>query len=89
MHMGLDMTPGGGTPIGAVAAGTVRTAGVHAPFGTYVVLGEDEGTRRIVERAPAVDPHAVVAPVLDGAKLQHPRARGRHLQHLAHNHQPD
>ncbi|MDY0891800.1 M23 family metallopeptidase [Frigoribacterium sp. CFBP9030] len=38
MHMGLDMTPGGGTPIGAVAAGTVRTAGVHAQFGTYVVI---------------------------------------------------
>ena len=38
MHMGLDMTPGGGTPIGAVAAGTVRIAGVHAQFGTYVVI---------------------------------------------------
>jgi len=38
MHMGLDMTPGGGTPIGAVAAGTVRTSGLHAQFGQYVVI---------------------------------------------------
>jgi hypothetical protein len=38
MHMGLDMTPGGGTPIGAVASGTVRTSGLHAQFGQYVVI---------------------------------------------------
>jgi murein DD-endopeptidase MepM/ murein hydrolase activator NlpD len=38
MHMGLDMTPGSGTPIGAVAAGTVRTSGMHAQFGQYAVI---------------------------------------------------
>lgn len=38
MHMGLDMTPGSGTPIGAVAAGTVRTSGLHAQFGQYAVI---------------------------------------------------
>ena len=38
MHMGLDMTPGGGTPIGAVADGVVRVSGLHAQFGQYVVI---------------------------------------------------
>ena len=38
MHMGLDMTPGAGKPIGAVAAGTVRKSGIHAQFGQYVVI---------------------------------------------------
>jgi len=38
MHMGLDMTPGGGTPIGAAAAGVVRTSGMHGQFGQYAVI---------------------------------------------------
>jgi hypothetical protein len=38
MHKGLDMTPGGGTPIGAAAAGVVRTSGMHGQFGQYAVI---------------------------------------------------
>ncbi|WP_156155643.1 M23 family metallopeptidase, partial [Frigoribacterium sp. MEB024] len=38
MHMGLDITPGGGTPIGAAAAGVVRTSGMHGQFGQYAVI---------------------------------------------------
>ncbi|OII21134.1 M23 family metallopeptidase [Frigoribacterium sp. MCBA15_019] len=38
MHMGLDMTPGGGTPIGAAASGVVRTSGMHGQFGQYAVI---------------------------------------------------
>ncbi|NRD27792.1 M23 family metallopeptidase [Frigoribacterium sp. VKM Ac-2836] len=38
MHMGLDLTPGGGTPIGAAAAGVVRTSSMHGQFGQYAVI---------------------------------------------------
>lgn len=38
MHMGLDMTPGGGTPIGAAASGVVRVSGMHGQFGQYAVI---------------------------------------------------
>ncbi len=37
-HQGLDLTPGMGTPIGAVAAGTVRVAGRHSEFGQYAII---------------------------------------------------
>ena len=47
-----------------------------------LVLGDDEGTGAVLERAAAVDADAVVARVLDRAQLQHPGARGRHLEHL-------
>ena len=47
-----------------------------------LVLGEHEGTGAILERAAAVDADAVVARVLDRAQLQHPGARGGHLEHL-------
>ncbi|PCN47286.1 hypothetical protein Csp2054_12550 [Curtobacterium sp. 'Ferrero'] len=38
LHQGLDFTPGLGTPIGAVAAGTVRVAGTYFNYGTAVVI---------------------------------------------------
>jgi murein DD-endopeptidase MepM/ murein hydrolase activator NlpD len=37
-HGGVDLTPGAGTPIGAVAAGTVAVAGWHPNYGQYVIL---------------------------------------------------
>lgn len=37
-HQGLDMTPGEGSPIGAVADGVVRFSGYSAGFGQYVIL---------------------------------------------------
>ena len=46
------------------------------------LLGDDNGTGLGVERGPAVDPHAVVARVLDRAQLQHAGSGGRHLEHL-------
>ena len=38
MHQGADITPGAGTPIGAVAAGTVRVSGTHPEYGQYVII---------------------------------------------------
>ncbi|MFJ4220301.1 M23 family metallopeptidase [Curtobacterium luteum] len=38
LHEGLDFTPGLGTPIGAIAAGTVRVAGPYFSYGTAVVI---------------------------------------------------
>jgi murein DD-endopeptidase MepM/ murein hydrolase activator NlpD len=38
MHQGADITPGAGTPIGAVAAGTVRVSSTHPEYGQYVII---------------------------------------------------
>jgi murein DD-endopeptidase MepM/ murein hydrolase activator NlpD len=38
IHQGADITPGAGTPIGAVAAGTVRISGTHPEYGQYVII---------------------------------------------------
>ncbi len=38
MHQGADLTPGAGTPIGAVAAGTVRVSTTHPEYGQYVII---------------------------------------------------
>ncbi|WIE64821.1 M23 family metallopeptidase [Curtobacterium sp. MCLR17_036] len=38
LHQGLDFTPGMGTPIGAVAAGTVRVSGTYFSYGNAVVI---------------------------------------------------
>lgn len=35
---GTDLTPGAGTPIGAVAAGTVAISGWHPYYGQYVII---------------------------------------------------
>ena len=43
---------------------------------------DDNGTGSVVEARSAVDPHAVVARVLDRAQLEHAGSRGRHLEHL-------
>jgi len=37
-HQGVDITPGAGTPIGAVAAGTVRVSSTHPEYGQYVII---------------------------------------------------
>jgi hypothetical protein len=37
-HEGTDLTPGAGTPIGAVAAGTVAVSGWHSNYGQYVII---------------------------------------------------
>ena len=49
---------------------------IVSPSATTTVPGSS------LEGGPAVDPHAVVAGVLDRAQLQHARARGGHLEHL-------
>ncbi|MBF4589479.1 M23 family metallopeptidase [Curtobacterium flaccumfaciens pv. oortii] len=38
IHQGADITPGAGTPIGAVAAGAVRISGTHPEYGQYVII---------------------------------------------------
>ncbi|WP_175529456.1 M23 family metallopeptidase [Curtobacterium sp. UNCCL20] len=38
IHQGADIPPGAGTPIGAVAAGTVRISGTHSEYGQYVII---------------------------------------------------
>ena len=38
IHQGADITPGAGTPIGAVAAGSVRISGTHPEYGQYVII---------------------------------------------------
>ncbi len=38
MHQGADLTPGAGTPIGAVAAGTIRVSTTHPEYGQYVII---------------------------------------------------
>ena len=38
MHQGVDLTPGAGTLIGAVAAGTVRVSTTHPEYGQYVII---------------------------------------------------
>lgn len=38
VHEGIDIIPGYGTPIGAVAAGRVRVSGVGGEYGQYVII---------------------------------------------------
>jgi len=38
IHQGVDLTPGAGTPIGAIAAGTVRVSTTHPEYGQYVII---------------------------------------------------
>ncbi len=47
LHEGLDFTPGLGTPIGAVAKGTVRVAGTYFNYGTAVVIDHVIDGRRV------------------------------------------
>ena len=77
-------TPGvSGTPSERHAglAGRVGDGGDERLF-HGLLLGDDNGTGRVVEARSAVDAHAVVAGVLDAAQLQDARARGGHLEHL-------
>ena len=56
--------------------------GCHASVAPRSLPRRRRAYRGLVERTAAVDPDAVVSPVLDRAQLQHPRTRGRHLEHL-------
>ncbi|MBT2502086.1 M23 family metallopeptidase [Curtobacterium sp. ISL-83] len=47
LHEGLDFTPGLGTPIGAVAKGTVRISGTYFSYGTAVVIDHVVEGRRV------------------------------------------
>ena len=38
IHQGVDLTPGAGTPVGAIAAGTVRVSTTHLEYGQYVII---------------------------------------------------
>ena len=77
-------TPGSSrTPVSVTRASPSEwVTAVTKGCSTVSLLGNDEGTGAVLEAAAAVDADAVVARVLDRAQLQHPGARGRHLQHL-------
>lgn len=46
-HEGVDFIPGAGTPIGAVAAGTVTYAGYDSGFGYHVILDHDINGQKV------------------------------------------
>lgn len=46
-HEGTDLTPGAGTPIGAVASGTVAVSGWHSNYGQYVIIDHQIDGRKI------------------------------------------
>ncbi|WP_157510079.1 M23 family metallopeptidase [Frondihabitans sp. Leaf304] len=46
-HEGTDLTPGAGTPIGSVAAGTVAVSGWHPNYGQYVIIDHVIDGRKI------------------------------------------
>ena len=75
---GWSGTPSSVIRVSAVEWVTAVTSGLLHRF----LLGDDNGTGSVVEARPAVDPHAVVARVLDRAQLEHAGARRRHLEHL-------
>jgi murein DD-endopeptidase MepM/ murein hydrolase activator NlpD len=87
MHMGLDMTPGGGTPIGAVAAGVVRTSGMHGQFGQYAVIDHVIDGQRVstlyahmqVGSSPLVAGQTVAVGELVGKVGRSGVATGEHL----------
>ena len=93
-HVDVDVGVGEGAEHAPGDAGLVAEPGQRHPRLVGVghgchhrllhrrVLGEHERTGGVLERAAAVDADPVVAPVLDRAQLQHPGARGRHLEHL-------
>ncbi|MBF4608166.1 M23 family metallopeptidase [Curtobacterium sp. VKM Ac-1393] len=47
LHQGLDFTPGMGTPIGAVAAGTVRVSGTYFSYGNAVIIDHEIDGRQV------------------------------------------
>lgn len=47
LHQGLDFTPGMGTPIGAVAAGTVRISGTYFSYGNAVIIDHQIDGRQV------------------------------------------
>lgn len=47
LHQGLDFTPGMGTPIGAVAAGTVRISGTYFSYGNAVIIDHEIDGRQV------------------------------------------
>jgi hypothetical protein len=87
MHKGLDMTPGGGTPIGAVAAGVVRTSGMHGQFGQYAVIDHVIDGQRVstlyahmqVGSSPLVAGQTVAVGELVGKVGRSGVATGEHL----------
>ena len=77
-------TPGwSGTPVSVTRASVGRVGhGCDERSFHRLLSPRRRGYRSLSEARPDVDPHAVVAGVLDRAQLQHARARGRHLEHL-------
>ncbi|MFK4481605.1 M23 family metallopeptidase [Curtobacterium sp. AB7] len=47
LHQGLDFTPGMGTAIGAVAAGTVRISGTYFSYGNAVIIDHEIDGRQV------------------------------------------
>uniref|UniRef100_A0A942SX03 M23 family metallopeptidase n=1 Tax=Neobacillus citreus TaxID=2833578 RepID=A0A942SX03_9BACI len=47
LHQGLDFTPGMGTPIGAVAKGTVRVSGTYFSYGNAVIIDHVVDGRKV------------------------------------------
>jgi len=46
-HLGLDFTPGGGTPVAAVADGVVRTSTYSSGWGMHVIVDHEIDGRRV------------------------------------------
>ena len=47
MHEGIDMIPGANTPIGSIAAGTVRVSGIGGAYGQYAIIDHQINGQRI------------------------------------------
>ena len=77
-------TPGvSGTPVSVTRASSVEwVTAVTSGRSIVSCSPQHESTWSVLERRAAVDPHAVVARVLDRAQLQHAGAGGGHLEHL-------
>jgi len=91
-HQGLDLTPGSGTPIGAVAAGVVRVSGMHSEFGQYVIIDHQVGgqlvstlyAHMIIGSSPLRTGQRVAAGARVGLVGSSGRSTGAHLHLEVH-----
>lgn len=91
-HQGLDLIPGSGAPIGAVAAGVVRVSGMHSEFGQYVIIDHRVGgqlvstlyAHMIVGSSPLRTGQRVAAGARVGLVGSSGRSTGAHLHLEVH-----
>lgn len=57
-HLGTDLSAPGGTPIQAIAPGTVAAAGFHFSMGNYVIIAHGSGVRSIYMHASSLNTSA-------------------------------